>query len=132
MKTKRLDTFTLSYVETLLWSELDDNEDPLDDNYTIEDIDLDALDEIINDCNDFQNKMLKKYTEEKLDAARLVKSYAMLEQSGHDFCLTRNSHGAGFWDGDWSKPIGRELTKLSESFGSQHLYVGDDGKLYVE
>ena len=23
------------------------------------------------------------------------------ERIGHDFWLTRNGHGAGFWDGDW-------------------------------
>lgn len=49
---------------------------------------------------------------------------------GHDFCLTRNHHGAGFWDrglgerGDW-------LTKQSDPYGESDLYVGDDGNVYA-
>jgi hypothetical protein len=50
-------------------------------------------------------------------------------QAGHDFALTRNGHGAGFWDGDW--PVyGDMLTKGSESFGEVDLYLGDDGLIY--
>ena len=40
----------------------------------------------------------------------------VIAQAAHDFWLTRNGHGAGFWDGDW--PIyGEMFTKISESFG---------------
>lgn len=28
-------------------------------------------------------------------------SFSECERIGHDFWLTRNGHGAGFWDGDW-------------------------------
>ena len=51
-------------------------------------------------------------------------------QIGHDFWLTRNRHGAGFWDrglGD----VGDRLTKAAHAFGESDLYVGDDGNLYV-
>ena len=50
-------------------------------------------------------------------------------QVGHDFYLTRNRHGAGFWDrglgerGDW-------LTKMSRPFGTQVAYV-HSGVVYV-
>ena len=47
----------------------------------------------------------------------------------HDFWLTRNGHGAGFWDGDW--PVnGDKLTEISKVYGECNLYVGDDGKVY--
>jgi len=52
------------------------------------------------------------------------------EQGGHDFWLTRNGHGAGFWDGDWPKPQADRLTRSSKAFGEFHLYLGDDGKIY--
>jgi|TARA_R110000744_G_scaffold366338_1_gene475354 hypothetical protein len=29
-------------------------------------------------------------------------SFIECERIGHDFWLTRNGHGAGFWDGDWN------------------------------
>ena len=52
--------------------------------------------------------------------------------AAHDFWLTRNGHGAGFWDGDWPDEIGKQLTALSKEFGEQWLYVGDDGLIYLE
>jgi hypothetical protein len=51
-------------------------------------------------------------------------------QAGHDFWLTRNGHGAGFWDrglGD----IGDRLSVAARAFGEVNLYVGDDKKLYL-
>lgn len=46
---------------------------------------------------------------------------------GHDFWLTRNNHGAGFWDGDWE--LGNELTELALRFGNVDVYL-HDGILY--
>ncbi len=53
------------------------------------------------------------------------------DQAGHDFWLTRNGHGAGFWDGDWPEEIGKKLTAAAKKFGETDLYVGDDGKLHI-
>jgi hypothetical protein len=50
------------------------------------------------------------------------------ERGGHDFWLTRNRHGAGFWDGDWER--GAELTKAAHTFGGIDLFVGDDGRVH--
>lgn len=50
-------------------------------------------------------------------------------QIGHDFVLTRNGHGAGFWDrglGD----RGDRLTAACKPYGEWDLYPGDDGLLY--
>lgn len=52
------------------------------------------------------------------------------EQLGVDFWLTRNGHGAGFWDRGLGE-IGVALTELSKSYGASDLYLGDDGLLYV-
>lgn len=49
---------------------------------------------------------------------------------GHDFWLSRNRHGTGFWDrglGD----IGDRLHKAATVYGSCNLYAGDNGLLYV-
>lgn len=42
------------------------------------------------------------------------------EQLGHDFSLTRNHHGAGFWDRGWSD-LGTWLTNWAQSFGGSVL-----------
>ncbi len=54
------------------------------------------------------------------------------EQFGHDFILTRNGHGAGFWDrglGD----AGRRLTDAAKTFGEIHAYADHESQtLYLD
>jgi len=50
------------------------------------------------------------------------------ERLQHDFILTVNRHGAGFWDGDWKS--GDELTEICRSFPEIEVYLGDDNLLY--
>ena len=64
--------------------------------------------------------------------ARSVRGYSLedipilvLQQIG----LTRNDHGAGFWDGDYEH--GDRLTELSRKFKEVTAYVGDDGKIHI-
>lgn len=51
------------------------------------------------------------------------------EQAGHDFWLTRNGHGSGFWDGGWPEPAATRLTDAAHAYGEFNLYVGDDGMI---
>lgn len=61
-----------------------------------------------------------------------VKDWTM-SQLGHDFWLTRNGHGAGFWDRDFGTEESRDkLTKLSKVFREQNIYLGADGLIYLE
>jgi hypothetical protein len=116
-----MDEFTRAYLETALWSSSDerreDGGDPIDNNYSIEDISPDTVEAARVDCDSFRAAAGKRLEERG-------ESYA-----AHDFWLTRNGHGAGFWDGDW--PHGGEfLTDLCKEFGACHLYVSDDGIIY--
>lgn len=45
-------------------------------------------------------------------------------RAGHDFWLTRNRHGAGFWDGDYPEPAAHLLTEAAHAWGS--VYVDFD------
>ena len=47
----------------------------------------------------------------------------------HDFWLTRNRHGAGFWDGDYPKDIGQKLTDLSHLFPEVNLLSSENGEV---
>ena len=51
------------------------------------------------------------------------------EQIGHDLWLTRNGHGAGFWDRGLGEK-GEVLSNIARKMGGKDLYRGDDGKLY--
>lgn len=63
-----------------------------------------------------------------LDEARRVGcSHAQL---GHDLWLTRNWHGAGFWDRGLGA-LGAELTEAAHAEGERDLYQGDDGRVYL-
>jgi len=110
-----MDTFTRAYVEAALWSSLGEDEQPLDDVYGPEDIAPETLAQMSEDCAAFQ----------EAEAADLEDP----ERDGHDFWLTRNGHGAGFWDRGYG-PRGEWLTKAAHVYGSVDLYVGDDGKIY--
>lgn len=118
----KLDAFTRAYIECALWSSTDnsrdDGGDPLDDNYGVEDFAPEALAQIIEDCEAFQRAQRDTYGERWTD-----------ERAGHDFWLTRNGHGAGFWDRGHG-PVGSTLTAAAKAYGTVDIYVGDDGKLY--
>jgi len=124
-----LDDFTESYITTALWSTNDESDEsggvPLEDNYSVEDIAPECLQIIIADC--------KKFQEENADAiynAEVKTTSTNEETAGHDFWLTRNGHGAGFWDGDWSEPEATQLDNASKAFGEIDLYVGDDKQIW--
>jgi hypothetical protein len=50
---------------------------------------------------------------------------------GHDFTLTANHHGAGFWDRGERTGAAERLTEASHPYGSIGLERGDDGNVYV-
>ena len=116
-----MDTFTHAYIEAALWSSTDESDEqvgePLDANYDFDDIAPETLASILDDCKAFQEAHAEDIGSEP-------------ERAGHDFWLTRNGHGAGFWDGDWDEDIGQRLTDASDVYGSVDLYVGDDGLIY--
>ena len=55
--------------------------------------------------------------------------YVTWAKLGHDLWLTRNGHGAGYWDRGLGE-IGTELTRAAKALGSQDLYVAD-GYIHV-
>lgn len=118
MKQHPLDI--LNYFETALWSSTDENGTPFNGQYTIDDVAPEALAQARADLDGFYMLLSEE-----------TRAAYTLDQLAHDFWLTRNRHGAGFWDGDYPKAMADELTKWAHSYGSQDLYVGDDGRVYI-
>jgi len=91
-----INDFIESYITTMLWSTTDSSNkyggEPLDENYDESDIASNFMNDIKSDCKDF---IESNYEFIKND----------IKLAGHDFWLTRNNHGAGFWDGDWEFKI---------------------------
>ena len=128
-----VDDFTAGYLEAALWSSMDGSTpqggEPLDKNYEFSDIASDSLHQMVTDCKLFQEKFGHLITEENETKSRrecTVQAYA-----GHDFWLTREGHGCGFWDGDWEKKVGLILTEASKGFKPVDLYVGDDNLIHA-
>lgn len=120
-----------AYFICALWSSTDDNDQPLDDNYSLDDISQPlkecAFAEIncwLGYCNELG--LVDPFIEHYEDSPR----YTNEERLGHDFWLTRNGHGAGFWDRGLGE-LGQKLTEATKTFGTSDLYIGDDGKIYA-
>lgn len=130
---KELDEFTRAYIEAALWSSNDESDDeggePFSDNYTEYDIAPEAIEQIVEDCKAFQAKHVKEIAYENY----FYRTDCSVElAAGHDFWLTRNGHGAGFWDSNWEESAGKAMDDTSKEAGECHLSLGDDGKIYLE
>jgi hypothetical protein len=125
-QTKRfadLDQFTRGYIEAAFWLLLDVDGNP--DAASLDDLSGEAWQQLLADCIEFNHA-----AGVWLDKACLRggMSYDM-ERAGTDFWLTRNRHGAGYWDRGLGI-AGSKLTEFAHSFGGCDLYRGDDGLIY--
>ncbi len=93
-----MDTFTQAYIECLEWVE-EDNQLPIT---SLE------REEIEKDCHRFQKR-----------AAKYMKGLDE-SQCGHDFYLTRNGHGSGFWARGYEEKVSAMLCKISKEFGESY------------
>jgi hypothetical protein len=121
--------FTDAYVDTELWSssvyleEHDESPVPADE--------LDAtvypgtMQAIANVCRDFVEG-----SRELLEQLHAEFPQVEPEQCGHDFSLTRNGHGAGFWDRGYGA-IGDALSDASRPYGETYWYLVD-GELFSD
>jgi hypothetical protein len=116
------EVFLEAYIECAFWLSYDESDEnggkPLDENYGPGDLAPSAREKLESDARKFFDANQELFTEEPASA-------------GHDFWLTRNGHGCGFWDGDWMSEAGSALTAASKQFGECFLYVGDDGMVYA-
>lgn len=117
-----VDDFTRAYIEAALWSSTDeltdDGGEPMDDRFELS---SEVIEKAVRDCKRFREV-----------AGSLLDEHPDPTMGAHDFWLTRNGHGAGFWDGDW--PVNGDVLSgmvgWQTEFGEVSLYVGDDGKVY--
>lgn len=98
---QQLDAFTQGYIKCLFFTWPEDEGDDDEESEFVggitspdySDLAGSALATIMDDCAKFQAD----------NAALLAEAYARdysEERAGHDFWLTRNGHGAGYWDRD--------------------------------
>ena len=110
----------VAYARAALWSSVDDNGHPMDDQPG--ELTVAAVRRFTKDCRAFV---------EACDNAGLDLQGLDASQIGHDFWLTRNHHGTGFWDRGLGE-IGQQLTELANKAGECHLFVSSRGKINAE
>lgn len=125
--------FITAYIECALWSESIGGEIgrlygmPEDTSlesagFTIDDLTTEARGSIEADCLAFMKA-------NALDLAHYDAKRSPAD-AGHDFWLTRNGHGAGFWDRGLGE-LGDRLSAMARPYGESNLYVGDDEQVHV-
>lgn len=129
-----------SYLETAIWADLDGEEDK--GGFDLDDLKIAAKTGKKYDEYSIEDVSGESWASSKQDIEKfigLAKSYIDLgipaKKLGHDFWLTRYGHGAGFWDGDYDEygdEVGDKLTELTKQFPQKWIYVGDDGKVYID
>jgi len=117
-KEFNIDEMTKHYIIAALWASTNDEGNPLDDKYSIDDLAPETLLEMKEECFEFVQYNLELILESKQGEA----------QTGHDFWLTRNHHGVGFWDRELGE-VGDKLTVAANSMKERTLFICDDGKI---
>lgn len=117
-----------AYMATLLWTA---NLDYVtgDNEHGGEPLVTGQLDEIVSSCHELESRFWDSGREDVDNFIAQVEPFIGYwelpgnfedEQLGHDFCLTRNGHGAGFWDRGWGH-LGEYLSDVARTYGGHYL-----------
>lgn len=123
MDNRIIDTVTNAYLEACAFTDFGPDSDiPSDAEFAPE-----TIAKARSDCQAFIEQAQKIALD--YPSSGLLMTW---DAFGHDFWLTRNHHGVGFWDrglGD----LGDRLTTLAQSkaFNDAEAYLGDDGLVYI-
>lgn len=119
--------YVIDYLACAIWSSYNpETHEPLDSDYGLCDFSTEARLQGESDLADFLD-YCDEQTPDWFD--RLSGDYGF-EQLAHDFWLTRNGHGTGFWDRGLGK-LGDELTEHADTFGPVDIYVSDQNELEI-
>lgn len=120
--------FLTGYCAALLWSSTDEVDG--------ETVNLDAFDLSTAGADTCRADCLAFFAANYGDLCEAARLYSGrdgstgMETAGHDFALTRNGHGAGFWDGDLPRELGARLTAASKAAGECSPYLDEGGEVY--
>lgn len=121
-RTAPLTPFARQYIDSALWSSMDDDGRSLDRNY---------------DHNSLAPATLARM---KRDAAAFLRDNSddigygakARERAALDFWLSRNGRVTGFWDHEdvYGVAEARRLHSAAKAFGEYDLFVGSDGMIH--
>lgn len=112
-KSELFDELVNAYHETALWCE---------EIEPTEETDLHKLNHAKVECLLFYGKLAKTFGGDLANKMLAIKGEGYTV--GHDFYLTRNGHGSGFWDKPelYGEEFTEQLTELAQTFGNDDSY----------
>lgn len=132
-----IDDFIQGYKIAAMWStnHIENEEDtcgtPFDQLEPAPEWSEEALKKIKEDCEAFCTDQESDLVDYMLERTYDPSHGPVMGHAGHDFWLTRSGHGAGFFDRGLDE-LGDRLTAACEPYGNVDLYLGDDGKMYLQ
>lgn len=128
-----LDEFTKSYIDAALALSHDERAGAdimLIDNHDASELTSEALAQIVEECKAFQAiPVVQDAIKADAYTGQNPEGVSCADMCGHFFWLTRNGHGAGFWDDRWGS-FGDTLDLHARLAGERSLYLGDDGRIH--
>lgn len=120
MENNLIDTmivpFVNSYLATAAWVTCDSDENT--------DFTRDAKKTATNDCKLFIDKVFAAFPIEQAETILNMPGNDLTHLSAHNFFLTRNHHGAGFWDSPhiYGEEAAKILTQISDDMKGVDCY----------
>ena len=103
------------------------------EKFSEEDIDPNSLIKAYTDIKQFISlagqEAIEHALEENAKNCTSNRHIQALQQMGHDIWLTRNHHGAGFFDHSYDDDMEKLLMDAAHKLGEIHIFINDDIKL---
>jgi hypothetical protein len=152
LKQNDINQILKGYIDAALWTE----EERLKDDYQSEygdeeeyDSEDDELEKLIKISANLNKKSFENFTREDIEPDSLIKAYTEikkfldlagdsvieaietngLERLGHDIWLTRNGHGAGFFDHSYDDENEKKLMQAAKALKEVNIYINDNLRL---
>ena len=117
---KLIDAMVSAYLEAVAFTDCGEDSD-VPKGAQFADV---AITEAYATCTDFLAQAVRAGVwQQWIDAGMTIESFT------YDYWLTRNGHGAGFWDRGLDG-LGDKLSEMATIQGSVYVYAGDDGLIY--
>ena len=153
LNSSQLTEILHGYIECALWTEeerlkedmsggLEDDDDEDEENT--------ELDKLVAIANKMSQNNFDSFTKEHISPNSLIQAYTDIKsfiqmagynniknaieenglgRLGHDIWLTRNRHGAGFFDHSYDHEVEKTLTNAAQQLKEVYLYIDDNLEL---